>query len=72
MAGFGNSDAVQPHMTSFDQGISIRAVLNEAGIDQPFVEALRQLNFPSSALSGLRAWQKANWDPSVFQAEADA
>ena len=72
MAGFGNSHAVQPHVAAFDQGISIRAVLYEASIDQPFVEALRQLNCLSSALSEQQAWRKANSDRLAFQVAVDA
>ena len=72
MADFGNSNTVQPYMSALDQCVGSRAVLYKAGVDQPFVEALRQLSFPSSAPSELQVLRRENWGPSAFQGAVGA
>ena len=51
MGGLGDLDPVEAHTSGFDQFGGGGAMLHETGIDQPFVETLRQLNCSSSALS---------------------
>ena len=41
-------------------------MLHKAGVDQPFVDALGQVNCLSSALSEPRVWRKVNWGRSAF------
>jgi hypothetical protein len=62
---------VDAHGTFFNQLCSRCSVLHEAGIDQPFVDALRQVRFLPSWTSAHLVLQKASWDRRGVRAAPD-